>query len=158
MKAKAAATVFCAGLLLAGCGTTPAPPAGEEIPAEVPSNLEERFVHQVVFSLGDSFEQRNTTTFMKHVSEGFYLGRARLEENLRETFAAAGEEALSVEIVEVSVEELKVTALLRWKRSPAGGAAGGASLEGTTELIFQKGQTLSLVQFKRDALFGITGF
>ena len=51
------------------------PPAGN------PSDLMERYVHQVIFDMRDSFVAADIGGFMKHVSEGFYGGRARLEES-----------------------------------------------------------------------------
>ena len=116
--------------------------------------MEEQFVRQTVFSLRDSFVKRDTASFLKHVSEGFYLGRQRLQKGLDEAFAAPGVLGLAVEVAEVSINDPRVTALVRWQRSIDGAAAGA----GTTELIFHKGDTVSLVNFSRDPLFGIAGF
>jgi hypothetical protein len=114
-----------------------------------------RFISQVVFSLRDSFVEQDRTAFMKHVSEGFYLGYERLARNLEAEFASAGERSLQVNIIEVTVNDPRVTAVVGWVRTSPGGAAGTS---GTTELIFQRGDTVSLVNFRRDALFGISGF
>jgi len=157
MHIRTAITALCTGLILASCGTTPpaAPPANEQ-PRSEPDDLEERFVYQVVFSLRDSFSRRDSNAFMKHISEGFYMGRERLARNLEAEFTAAGDDALAVDILEVVVDDPRVTAVVSWVRTPAGG--GAPSKAGTTELIFQKGDTISLVNFRRDVLFGITGF
>ena len=157
MKVRTAITALCAGFILASCGTAPpvSSPANSQSRA-VPSDLEERFVYQMVFSLRDSFVSRDGASFMKHVSEGFYLGRERLARNLEAEFVATGEDTLDVDIIEVIVDDPRVTAVVSWARRPAGG--GAPSKAGTTELIFQKGDTLSLVNFHGDVLFGITGF
>ena len=157
MHIRFAITALCAGLILASCGTTPpAPPSVKEQPPGEPRDLEERFVYQVVFSLRDSFSSRDGIAFMRHVSEGFYMGRERLARNLEAEFAAAGDDSLDVDILEVIVDDPRVTAVVSWVRTPAGG--GAPSKAGTTEIIFQKGETLSLVNFRKDVLFGISGF
>jgi hypothetical protein len=157
MKIRTAIIALCAGFILASCGTTP--PVSSTAKSQsrsVPRDLEERFVYQMVFSLRDSFVSRDGAAFMRHVSEGFYMGRERLARNLEAEFAATGDEALDVDIIDVIVDDPSVTAVVSWVRTPAGGVAPPKA--GTTELIFQKGDTLSLVNFRKDVLFGITGF
>lgn len=156
MKIMTVITALCAGLILASCATAPpATPVAEKQPPSVPGNLEEQFVYQVVFSLRDSFVEGDSIAFMRHVSEGFYLGRERLARNLKADFAAGGGNALTVDILKVEMEDPRVTAVVNWVRTPAGGSA---AMEGTTELVFHKGDTLSLVNFRKDVLFGISGF
>ena len=157
MKAR---LILCtlAAILLTGCAS--APPAPEEGPVSAPpasptgGTLEEQFVRQTVFSLRDSFVKRDTASFMRHVSDGFYLGRRRLQKGLDEEFASPGELSLTVEVREVSVNDPRVTAVVRWERGVDGVSAGS----GTTELIFHRDDTVSLVNFRRDPLFGIAGF
>ena len=145
-------------VLLSAC-TSPPLATEEGIPAAPPplsggGSLEEQFVRQTVLSLRDSFVQRDTASFMRHVSDGFYLGHRRLATVLNEEFAAPGEPGLAVEFLAVSVNDPRVTAVVRWERD----VNGVASSSGTTEFIFQKGDTLSLVNFRGDPLFGISGF
>ena len=54
---------------------------------ETLSDLMQRYVHQIIFDMRDSFAAADVAGFMRHVSEGFYGGRARLEAEFRAHFA-----------------------------------------------------------------------
>ena len=90
------------------------PPAGN------PSELMERYVHQTIFDMRDSFVTADVSGFLRHVSEGFYGGRAMLGENLARTLRDAGPFSLTVEIGAVRTEGSKVTAQVKWRRRSSG--------------------------------------
>jgi hypothetical protein len=124
----------------------------------LPGDLTQRYVHQIVRDLRDSLNSKDVPGFMKHVSEGFYKGRSRLQKNLEESFAAAGAVSVEAQIVEIDEEDLRISAVVRWTRSdktPLGETVDDA---GQTRLIFHKVDTLSLVDFREGSLFGISGF
>ena len=141
---------------LAACQTTGSLP-GKAMPGEaVPENLTERYVHQIVESLCDSFVAQESQTFMKYVSGGFYKGHDRLQKDLEMEFRSGRAPYLEVAVEEVHEEDTRVTALVSWTRSSGQGTA--ADLHGETLLVFHKGESLTLVDFRRGSLYGIGGF
>jgi len=124
----------------------------------LPDDLTQRYVHQVVNAFRDSLNGEDVPGFMKHVSEGFYKGRSRLQKNLEASFAAVGSVSVETQVVEIDEEDLRIFAVVRWTRSartPQGEVVDDA---GQTLLVFHKGDTLSLVDFREGSLFGISGF
>ena len=120
----------------------------------------ERYVHQVIFDMRDSFAAADVSGFMKHISEGFYGGRATLEENLERTFRFAAPSLLTVDIGAVTTDGNKVTASVQWSRRSTGGGEGEKrpELRGESFLIFHSSDKVTLVAFEKDPLFGIEGF
>lgn len=123
---------------------------------EVPEDLTERYVHQVVGSLRDSFVSGDTAGFMKHVSDGFYKGHARLQESLEMEFRKGKALFLEASVVGMVDEDLRIVATVRWQRSSAPGES--EMIRGETLFVFHKAEALSLVDFRNGSLFGISGF
>lgn len=141
---------------LAACQTTQSLP-GRAMPGEaVPENLTERYVHQIVGSQCDSFVAQESQAFMKYVSDGFYKGYDRLQKDLELEFRSGRAPYLEVAVGEVREEDTRVTALVSWTRSSGEGAA--ADVSGETLLVFHKGESLTLVDFRRGSFYGIGGF
>jgi hypothetical protein len=120
----------------------------------------ERYVHQTIFDLRDSFAAADVPGFMRHISEGFYGGHARLRESLERTFRAASPFSLTVTIGPVERSGSRVTALVKWRRGNSGGGEGGLGSErrGESLLVFHSSDRITLVAFEKDPLFGIEGF
>ena len=141
---------------LAACQTTPSLPGQGRSGEAVPEDLTERYVHQIVGSLRDSFVERDSQGFMKHVSDGFYKGYDRMQEDLEQEFRKGRAPYLVVAVADVGEEDTRVTAVVTWSRSSRAGA--DVDYYGETLLIFHKAESLSLVDFRRGSLFGIGGF
>jgi len=141
---------------LAACQSTQ-PLPGQGMPGEaVPEDLTERYAYQIVGSLRDSFMAQDSPRFMKYVSDGFYKGYDRLQENLEQEFRSGRAPYLEAVVAEVREEDTRVTAAVTWSRSSGEGAA--ADYHGEALLVFHKGESLTLVDFRRGSLFGIGGF
>jgi hypothetical protein len=145
---------------LAGCRSLQTSEGNLSAERTVPSDLMERYVHQIIFDMRDSFVTADVSGFLRHVSEGFYGGRAMLGENLARTLRDAGPFSLTVEIGAVRTEGSKVTAQVKWRRRSSGGdgAGKGAELRGESLLVFHRSEKIALVAFEKDPLFGIEGF
>jgi hypothetical protein len=117
----------------------------------------QRYVHQIIFDMRDSFAVADVAGFMRHVSEGFYGGRARLKENLTRTLRAAAPSSLTVEIGAVKTNGSRVTAMVKWRRRSSGGGEE-SELRGESLLVFHSSDRITLVAFEKDPLFGIEGF
>jgi len=141
---------------LASCQAAQPLPGKEPSSKAVPEDLTERYVHQIVQSLRDSFVAKDSQGFMKHVSEGFYKGRTRLQKSLELEFQKGRAMSLETEVVRVSKGDPSVTATVRWTRS--GDAEADEVTRGETLLVFHMSETLSLVNFRDGSLFGISGF
>jgi hypothetical protein len=124
-----------------------------------PSSLEEQFVHQTVFNLRDRYLAADVEGFMRLVSDGFYRGRARIQRSLTDTLAVRRPDEIDVVIQEIEIEEIKISASVTWT-SVFSGRTGEETrrISGETLLIFQRGDGISLVDFRKDPLFGIEGF
>jgi hypothetical protein len=124
-----------------------------------PSSLEEQFVHQTVFALRDRYLAADVEGFMRLVSDGFYRGRARIRQSLTDTLAVSRPDEIDVVIQEIELEEVKISASVTWT-SVFSGRRGEETrrISGETLLIFQRGDGISLVDFRKDPLFGIEGF
>lgn len=164
---RAEVKIVCAVLCLfvaSGCrsvGELPQPgsPApAEPVTASAAMGLTERFVEQTIFDMRDLMMSGNITGFMQKVSNGFYRGYARLEDNLRETLKDGGRISLEVTIGAITVEEGKVTAEIDWESSRAVSDDEVEKDRGKSVLIFRKGNTISLLDFRKDVPFGIKGF
>ena len=156
MKDGRAAAWVVLTVLLTACASVPPSPggsSGDAVPVAAGS-LEARFIRQTVFSMRDSFINRDSHGFIKHVSGGFYLGYKQLARALAEEFADPDGVGLTVEVTDLAIEEPRVTAIVSWQRT----GEGRAAVSGTTDLIFQMGDTLSLVNVQGDPLFGLEGF
>ena len=140
-------------VVLAACRPLP-PSAGN------PSDLKERYVHQIIFDMRDSFAAADVQGFMRHVSEGFYGGYTRLEESLARTLGAGAPSSLTVEIGAISTEGSKVIALVKWRRTSSVGGEGGkgSPLRGESLFVFHSSDKITLVAVEKDSLFGIEGF
>jgi hypothetical protein len=125
-----------------------------------PSDLKERYVHQIIFDMRDSFAAADVPGFMKHVSEGFYGGHTRLEESLERTLSADVPSSLTVEIGAIGMEGSKVTAPVKWRRTSSAGGGGGkdSELRGESLLVFHSSDKITLVAVEKGSLFGIEGF
>lgn len=147
--------VLLLALLVAMAACRPLQPS-----AGSPSDLKDRYVHQIIFDMRDSFAAADVPGFMRHVSEGFYGGYTRLEESLARTLSADPPSSLTVEIGAVSTEGSKVTALVKWRRrSSVGGEGGkGSDLSGESLFVFHSSDKITLVAVEKDSLFGIEGF
>ncbi len=145
---------------LAACRSLQPSAGNPSAEGETPSDLMQRYVHQIIFDMRDSFAAADVAGFMRHVSEGFYGGRARLEENFARTLSAAAPSSLTIEIGEVKTDGSRVTALVKWRRTPSGGREGGKGpeLRGESFLVFRSSDRIALVAFEKDPLFGIEGF
>ncbi len=128
-----------------------APPA-----ADVSEDLTMRYVRQIVEDFRVGYLDRDVQGFMKHVSDGFYRGRARFQESVEREFAAAAESSLDVEILEVEEEDQKVSVSVRW--TLGGDGEPGPAAGGTTILIFHRTDTISLVDLRQDPFFGMNLF
>jgi hypothetical protein len=148
--------VLLVGAALAACQTTQSLPGQGKSGGVVPEDLTERYVHQIVGSLGDSFVARDSQGFMKYVSDGFYKGHDRLLQALELEFSTGRAPYLEAVVADVSEEDTRVTAVVTWSRSPGSGA--DADFSGETLLVLHKGESLSLVDFRGGSLFGIGGF
>jgi len=148
--------VLLVAAALAACQTTQSLPGQGKSGEAAPEDLTERYVHQIVGSLCDSFVERNSQGFMKHVSDGFYKGHDRLQENLELEFRTGRAPYLEAAVADVSEEDTRVTAVVTWTRSS--GAGADADFNGETLLVLHKGESLSLVDFRNGSLFGIGGF
>ena len=124
-----------------------------------PSSLEEQFVHQTVFDLRDRYLAADVEGFMRLVSDGFYRGRARIQQSLTDTLAVRRPDEIDVVIQGIEIEEIKISASVTWT-SVFSGRTGEETrrISGETLLIFQRGDGISLVDFRKDPLFGIEGF
>lgn len=149
-------SVLLTVVALTACQATQTLPGQGKAGEAVPEDLTERYVHQIVGSLRDSFVAQESQTFMKFVSNGFYKGHDRLQEYLELEFRSGRAPYLEVKVVEVGEEDTRVTALVSWTRSDRKGAA--VDFNGETLLVFHKGVSLTLVDFRRGSLYGISGF
>lgn len=160
--AKRGRMVFLLTLVvaLAACRSLQPSAGSPSAEGEAPSDLMQRYVHQIIFDMRDSFAAVDVAGFMRHVSEGFYGGRGRLEENLARTLRADAPSSLTVEIGGVSADGSKVVALVKWRRTSLGGGEGGKGpeLQGESLLVFHSSDRITLVAFEKDPLFGIEGF
>ena len=96
---------------------------------------------------------------MRLVSDGFYRGRARIQQSLTDTLAVRRPDEIDVVIQGIEIEEIKISASVTWT-SVFSGRSGEENwrVSGETLLIFQRGDGISLVDFRKDPLFGIEGF
>jgi hypothetical protein len=118
----------------------------------------QRYVHQIILDMRDSFAAADVAGFMGHISEGFYGGYARLEENLTRTLNRASPYSLTVEIGPVKTDGNKVTALVKWRRTEGeGGGVRGPELRGESLFVFHSTDRIRLVAFENDPIFGIEG-
>ena len=158
-----AVMLVCSLIAAAGCQSVAEKPSAGVEAEEVqltPSSamgLTERFVQQTIFDMRDHIMSGNVTGFMQKVSNGFYRGYSRLEDNLRETLKSGGPISLQVTIGAITEEEGKVTADIVWESSRTVSGEEEKSA-GKSVLIFRKGNTVSLLDFRRDVPFGIKGF
>ena len=151
--------LFClaaVAAVAAACQTAPPSVEKTSIPS-YPADLTERFVYQTVYDMRDRFVAEDVAGFMKHISEGFYKGRARFQESLESAFATASISGMEVFIEGVEVEEHKVSAVVRWSGSFEG-EGGVEQEEGETLLLFHRSDGISLVDIRKDPLFGVEGF
>lgn len=151
--------LLAAALFNPSCGSVPAPGVGESPQQALPTDLTERFIHQTIYDLRDSYGAGDVQGFMRLVSEGFYGGRSRLEAGLERALAATGGVLFDVVIESVEVEESKVSALVAWSGTYETAPSGdGTTIGGKTLLVFLRDDGLALVDFRRDPLFGIGNF
>ena len=151
--------LLAAALFSTSCGTVPAPGAGEATQQALPTDLTERFIHQTIYDLRDSYGAGDVQGFMRLVSEGFYGGRRRLEDGLEKALAVTGDIFFDVVVKSVEVEESKVSALVAWSGTyETAPSAEGTTIGGETLLVFLRDDGLALVDFRRDPLFGIGSY
>jgi hypothetical protein len=158
MRHAAVLHVLICATLLTACQASQPGVRQDAGKGALPEDLTERYVHQIVNDLRDDLNSKNVAGFMKHVSEGFYRGRSRLQKSLEESFAAVGSVSVETEVVEIDEEDLRISALVRWTRSDETSLGDRVDDAGQTRLIFHKADTLSLVDFREGSLFGISGF
>lgn len=158
MRTRISRLICLAAVTAVAAACQTAPPSVEKAPVPpYPDDLTERFVYQTVYEMRDRFIAEDVAGFMKYVSEGFYRGRARLQESLESAFAGARILALEVFIEGIEVEEHRISAVVRWSASIEG--EGGVELEeGETLLLFHRTDGISLVDIRRDPLFGVEVF
>ena len=108
---------FALVIALAACQMAQQQPERLGMKGQEPRNLVEKYVHQVINDLRDSFVSRDTAGFMKHVSSGYYGGKAQLEKNLRKTFLTFEERdvSLTIAIGEIETDEQRITVPVTWR-------------------------------------------
>ncbi len=162
MKRKHGQILLLLTLVAALVSCRPLQPSDGNASAEgsAPGDLMERYVHQTIFDMRDSFSAADVPGFMRHISEGFYGGHARLRGNLERTLRTGPPSSLTVAIGPVKRSGSKITALVTWRRGNSGGGEGGrgSELRGESLLVFHSSDRITLVAFEKDSLFGIEGF
>lgn len=174
MRGSTAAVLIAILLALGGAACQTPRSAGESSTAVAPPTalppitptkppasigMVERFGWQTVEQMRDAFVAGDAPAFLSKVSRGFYRGYANLETALGKTFAGRPQVELVIAIREVTADEDKVNALVRWNRTITPREGPAQLLSGETQLVFLKTEgALRLIDYRKGSLFGLSGF
>ena len=134
-------------VLGAACAATPGP-------GYKAADMEETYAVQTVEALMEALNTNSVSQIMSKVSSGYYRGYASLEKDLTDLMGRC-EFFIEADIRKIEVTESKTTVAIEWKavhltKTPEGKEAR----RGRTDLIFQRGLGLKLLDYSGDPLPG----